>query len=163
VQQAKPEVHTGPDPEKPRNYVNFHAFASNLFERRVIHTSPTWAIWAQRDAFEGREPYRERPGVPDDIYILAAAQWILWYGQSIFKQVLFPGEVSSDHLRKWNPGPLYDGKAHFTLHRWHFWRVGYNAVASSEKEKKKGYSQECKNVAAKAAAMMDALEKNMTF
>jgi len=36
-------------------------------------------------------------------------------------------------------------------------------VASSEKEKEKGYSQECKNVAAKAAAMMDALEKNMTF
>jgi len=35
-------------------------------------------------------------------------------------------------------------------------------VASSE-EKEKGYSQECKNVAAKAAAMMDALEENMTF
>lgn len=163
MQQAKPKAYTGPDSEKPRNYVNFHAFASNLWERRIVHTSPTWAIWAQRGAHEGRNPSIDTPGVPHDIYVLAAAQWILWYGQSLFKQVLFPGEVSSDDLRKWSPGPLYDGKAHLTLHRWHFWRDGYNAVAFSEKEKEKGYSQECKNVAAKAAAMMDALEKNMMF
>jgi hypothetical protein len=65
----------------------------------------------------------------------------------------------------WSPGPLYHGKAHLTLDRWHFWRDGYKAVASSGKEEdeKKWYSQECKDVAAKAAAMMDALEKNMTF
>lgn len=63
----------------------------------------------------------------------------------------------------WAPGPLYGGKAHLTLNRWHFWRDGYRAVASCGKEKEKGYSQECKSVAAKAAALMDALEENMTF
>lgn len=160
---AKPEGCTGPDPEKPHNYVNFHAFAANLFERRIVSTNPTWAIWAQREAHEGRTPYAGNDRIPSDIYILAAAQWILLYGPSFFKHILFQGEVSSENLRHWTPGPLYKGKAHLTLHRWHFWRDAYNTVASSETEKGKGYSQECKDVAAKAAAMMDALENNMTY
>ena len=162
LQQANTKFHTGPDPEKPRNYINFHAFAANLFERRIVHTSPLWAIWAQRDAHEGRGPYTEEDGVPSEIYVLAAAQWILWFGQSFFKQVLFPGDLSPDDLRMWSPGPLYNGKAHLTLDEWHFWRDGYNAIASSGKEDK-GYTPECKNVAAKVAAIMDALEQNMTF
>jgi Protein of unknown function (DUF3632) len=166
VQQAKTEVHTVPDPENPLDYVNFHAFAANLFERPIFPTdSPTWAIWAHRDAHEGRAPHEDEEGTLGGIYVLAAAQWILWYGQRFFKHLLFPGEVSPDDLRMWSPGPLYHGKAHLTLDRWHFWRDGYKAVASSGKEgdEEKGYSQECKDVAAKAAAMMDALEKNMTF
>lgn len=157
------EFHTGPDPEEPRLYVNFHAFAANLFERHIWLTTPTWAIWAQRSAHEGRTPSNDRRGVPNDIYVLAAAQWIIWGGQTFFKQLLSPPDVSSEDLRNWTPGPLYNGKAHFSLHRWHFWRDGYYAVASSGKEDEKGYSQECKDVAARAAAIMDALEKNMTF
>lgn len=140
--------------------MNFHAFAANIFERRITSTDPTWAIWAQRDAHEGR---KRSSSVHNEIYVLAAAQWIVWYGQTFFKQVILPKEVSDDDLQMWTPGPLYDGKAHLTLNRWHFWRDGYLAVACSGKFEEKGYSQECRSVAAKAAALMDALEKSMTF
>ena len=116
-----------------------------------------------RSAPEGGEHHESRRGVPREIWVLAVAQWILWYGQSLFKQVLFQGEVSLNDLRAWRPGPLYKGKANLSLDRWHFWRDGYSAMASSRKEEEKGYSEECRDVAAKAAGMMDALERNMTF
>ena len=140
--------------------MNFHAFVANLFERRILRTSALWAIWAHRDAHEGHLAYTKESGVPHEIYVLAAAQWILWYGHSLFKQVIFSGEVSHD-LQAQFPGPDYDGKAHLTLHRWHFWRNGYLKVSSSGNNGK--YSQECRDVAGKVAALMDAFEKNMTF
>ncbi|KAI9837081.1 MAG: hypothetical protein M1819_000730 [Sarea resinae] len=155
------ESFSGPDPENPSAYINFHAFVANLHERRIFRTDHTWAIWAQRDALENPQ---EDQGVIRDAYVLAAAQWILWYGQSLFKQVLSHGEVSPKDLQYWKPGPLYNGKADLSLHRWHFWRDAFAAVASSETiEEKGGYGQECKNVSAKVAAMMDSLEQNMTF
>ena len=75
-----------------------------------------------------------------DVYVLAAAQWILSYGQSFFKQVLFPGDVDSDDLRLWKQGPRYDCNAGLSLQRWHFWRDGFSAKASRErgKEKRRG-------------------------
>ncbi|KAI9818968.1 MAG: hypothetical protein M1832_004136 [Thelocarpon impressellum] len=79
-----------PDPDNPGAYVNFHAFAANLADRGIFTTYPTWAIWAQREAHEDR---REQ-GVIGDAYVLAAAQWILWYRQSLFKQVLLRAESS---------------------------------------------------------------------
>ena len=92
--------------------------------------------------------------------MLAAAQYILWYGQSFFKQVIYSREVSIDTLQGWTPGPLYRGPKFLSLHRWHFWRDGYNNVASGGKEE---FGRECRVVAAKAAAIMDSLEENMTF
>ena len=160
TQPAETKDSIDPDPDDPSKYVNFHAFVANLDERRVFSTDPTWAIWALRDAHE--EPHKEQGSIRD-AFVLGAAQYILWYGQSLFKQLLFPGDASADDLRCWSPGPLYDGKKCLSLHRWHFWRDSFKAVASQEKEEKNQFSQECKMVAAKAAAMMDSLEKNMTF
>lgn len=102
------------------------------------------------------------PTITDGTYVLAAAQWILLYGQSLFKQVRFAGEVSGEDLRRWSPGPKYKGGAELTLRRWRFWRDRYKAIASSSEEDEQRYGEECKNVATKAAALMDALEKNMT-
>lgn len=101
--KLKPQDPAGPDPDEPYNYVNFHAFAANLEERRIHPTDPTWAIWAQREALEGWERHEPEQAIPDDVYILAAAQWILWYGQTFFKQVLFPGEITPDVLSMWKP------------------------------------------------------------
>lgn len=161
-QLAETDNRTGPDPDCPSNYINFHAFAANLFERRIFCTDPTWAIWAQRGAHEGWLNDEDEDKF-HDIYVLAAAQWILWYGQSFFKQVLSPGDVTLDDLQCWSPGPLYDGKRFLSLHRWHFWRDSFKAVACGEQGGEKGLGQECMTVAAKAADMMDSLEKNMTF
>ena len=87
----------------------------------------------------------------------------MWYGRSLFAQVLVPGDVSSDDMRKWRPGPLYNGTASITLARWHFWRDGFRAAAAGESEKATGLDRECQMVANKAAAMMDSLEVCMTF
>lgn len=147
------------DSEVPSEHANFHAFAANLNERRVTTTDPLWPIWMQREA---HETPLEGPQSIRDAHVLAAAQWILWYGQSLFKQVLSPGETP-ERPESWAPGPLYDGKAALNIHRWHFWRDGFNAVARGEKGGEKGFGEECKNVAAKAAALMVSFEKNMTF
>ncbi|KAI9675627.1 MAG: hypothetical protein M1817_000994 [Caeruleum heppii] len=147
----------GPDPDDPSQYVNYHAFAAHLWEHRIFSTDPTWAIWAQRDALEGRVDVEDDE---QDAYVLAAAQWILWYGQSFFKQVMYPGDVTPNDLRGWSPGPLYDGKAALNLHRWHFWRDSYREIACSVDE---GYSAECKNVSARVVEIMDSLERIMMF
>ena len=97
-------------------------------------------------------------------YVLAAAQWILWYGQSFFKQVLFLDDENIKHSRAWSPGPLYSGTSALSLHRWRFWKESFRTVALAGKDEEKGgYGQECRTVAAKAADMMDSLEKNMMF
>lgn len=149
-----------PDPDCLSHYVNFQAFAANLYEYRIFYDGCTWALWAQRDA---HEECRDEPASVRDAWISGAAQWIFWYGQSFFKHVLFPGEISIDDLGAWRPGPLYTGKGLLSLERWHFWRDGFQAAASEEKEEGKGYTRECKLVAAKAADMMDSVERNMTF
>ena len=51
---AEKEIYTEPDPDRPGHYVNFHAFAANIYECRIFRTDPTWAIWAQREAHEKR-------------------------------------------------------------------------------------------------------------
>ncbi|KAI9749597.1 MAG: 1,3-beta-glucanosyltransferase gas1 [Chaenotheca gracillima] len=148
------------DREKGIAYANFHAFAANLREHRIFRTDPTWAIWAQREAHEG---VSTRPNGSRDVVLLAAAQWILLYGQTLFKQIVFTGDISPREVQFWKPGPLYDGQADLSLQRWYFWRDGFKSAASGEKEQNKGLGQECKSVAAKAADMMDSLERNMTF
>ena len=70
---ANTEPCTEPDPQNPSEYVNFHAFAANLYERRIFRADPTWAIWAQREA---NEIGRKEHGSVRDGYVLAAAQWI---------------------------------------------------------------------------------------
>ena len=66
-------------------------------------------------------------------------------------------------LQCWTPGPLYGGGKKLTLQRWHFWRDGYSAVALRGDDEKKAYSEECRDVAAKAAHLMDSIEGSMTF
>jgi Protein of unknown function (DUF3632) len=134
--------------------VNYNAFIANLHEHRIWPTDSTYAIWALRDALETNH----KNGTIRDSYILAGAQWILWYGQSLIKQVLFHGDVSSNDLQKWQPGPLYNGKPLLDLPRWRFWKDGFRAITGEE-----GVSDECKIVAGKVAEMMDSFEKNLTF
>ncbi|KAI9799107.1 MAG: hypothetical protein M1825_004874 [Sarcosagium campestre] len=148
--------------ENPRDFVNFHAFAANLVAWRIIPVNPTWAIWAQRDA---HEELQDEDHLIRDAHVMAAALWILLSGQRLFQQVQFLGQIDDDDLRSWRPGPLYsndDDDARLTLQRWRFWRDGFSTVASGEKQGKT-FSEECRNLALKAADMMDAFEKNMSY
>lgn len=162
-----------PDPRNPKSFVNYHTFVANLYELHVFPTDPTYAVWALRDAFETTPRAGDSIHEKDDssiqekydisiheAFILAGAQWILWYGQALFKQILFIGHVSSEDRRGWAPGDLYIGKGTLSLHRWHFWRDGFRATTSDASG---AFSEECKSVAKKAADMMDAIESSLSF
>lgn len=96
---------------------------------------------------------------------------MVWYGQSLFEQVLFPGDVSEEDLQHWTPGSLYRGGNGLDVRRWRFWRDGFEAVASlpllsnlsGKGEEKGGFGEECRSVAKRAAGMMEALERGMSF
>ena len=151
-----------PDPEFPMQYANLLAFVANLSDLHIFGIDYTWAIWAQRAAHEEDPEENEHRAIIHDSNVLGAAQHILWAGQGFFKQVLYPGDVSSDDLKCWTPGRRYKGNAALSLDRWHFWKDGFNAVAIRENREESKFGQECKTAALKAANMMDALEKSMT-
>lgn len=156
---------TGPDPENPGYYVNFHAFAANIQECRVLGGDFTWAIWVLREAHEDicMEEGEFRQLVRDEL-ILAAAQWILWCGQSLFKQVLFREDIDPNLLAKaWCTGKLYHGEGGLSMDRWRFWRNGFEGIAAGARGEKEGYGEECVRVAARAAVIMKTLEESMTF
>jgi len=168
IANTKPPCTPAPDPENPAEHVNFQAFVAHLHEHRLLGSSPTWAIWALREAHETTCEETGRDGrIVRDTLVLSAAQWILWYGQSLFKQVLLSGDTGDDEedLQISRPGPLYSGRAGLSLDRWHFWRDGFNSAVAraGDEEKNNGYGQECVEVAARAAEMMDLLEIGMTF
>lgn len=100
----------------------------------------------EKDPFEGLQ----------DQKVLAAAQHILWNGQSLFKQVMYPGDVPSDGVQTWKSGPLYKGKSILSLDRWQFWKKGFKASAEDS-----SLGGECRNVARKVANLMDSLEQSM--
>lgn len=99
-----------------------------------------------RAAFENRPADEKVPfdGMQEQ-RIIAAAQHILWGGQDLFKHVICPKDLDESDLRCWEPGPLYEGDATFSLDRWRFWRRGFEAAAGNTG----GFGDEWKNVAEK--------------
>ena len=158
----------------PSQYVNFHAFVANLDERRIFrHRSHVGHVGATRSA---RNPprRRRRQGQTSVMFtLLAAAQWILWYGQSLVQAGPVPQGMSP-------PMTCAAGsqvRSTMAKHSSASLRArisggnGFKAVVTGEKEekeeekkKKKGFGQECKNAAGERRAdLMISLEKNMTF
>jgi hypothetical protein len=111
-----------------------------------------------RDAFENGQAEKDSPSIHNS-KILAAAQWILWNRQTLFKHIIYPGDISSDNLRSWRVGALYHGEPLRSLDRWHFWRDCFKSASSDQD----GFSNECKDVAAKVAGMIDSFEQGIIF
>lgn len=85
-----------------------------------------------------------------DAWIMGAAQWILWSGQSLLK-------LNLDTINKIPPksvGVIYTKP--ITLDTWHTWTVECRKVAESDE-----FGEECRDVAKRAADLMEALEKAM--
>ena len=134
--------------------------------REAFETTHEKELGKEADA-EGRRRIRSA-------YVSGAAQWILWHGLGTFKFILFypSTEVSKDNSTSWRLGPCYSGahissddpKAPLSIHRWQFWKDSFRAVASQGEESgEEDYTQECKNLASKAAEIMNVLEKNHQF
>ena len=179
-----------PDTHGASKYVNFHAFVARFFIRNFggVNLS-TWAIWALRDALEHNHEACDNLSSSEnrDSYVSAAAQWILWSGQSLFQSLILVENGSGidsisgkqkqqPEKQEWKPGPLYKGRAELSRHRWRFWRDRFGAfasgsasyVATSAGNEKDGgadvpCSEECQHLARKAAILMGVLEDSLTF
>ncbi|KAL2841845.1 hypothetical protein BJY01DRAFT_236210 [Aspergillus pseudoustus] len=148
-----------PNDEDVNEWPNLNAFYAHLDARHVFSNHPTFMIWTMRSAFEENpEDDPEYFAGMKDQCILAAAQYILWSGQEQFKRISFIGDVNPSTLQDWKPGPLYEGDTGFTLDRWRFWKAGFRAAAEDS-----GVGAEARDVAGKAAGLMDAFENSLLF
>jgi len=96
-------------------------------------------------------------------WILGAAQWILWNGQSIFNLILEPALYDITYETwpdrgAWDVGSLYNGTAGLSLERWQFWKRRFQEASQDT-----DLTDECMAVSGRAVAMMEVFEKHMTF
>lgn len=139
--------------------MNYNSFLAHLFEHRILPTNPTYAIWAMRDALE--EDWASKGRIVRSAFLLGAAQWILWNGQSLFTHITHSAlqrNPTSPNLQLWMPGTLYHGQAIFALERWQFWKYRFGQVI-----KELDVTDECKQVTWRAISLMDSFEKTMLF
>ena len=99
---------------------------------------------------------------------MAAAQYILWYGQTLFLEILHHAESVVNPTHGPDPGSLCKGTSHLSLDRWHFWRDRYRAMSlgegaeAREKAVGKALADECRTLTGNVAAMMDMLDRCFT-
>lgn len=133
---------------------------ANLYSTGVWGTSPGSAVEVLRVVFE-TEPLYEEEVWERDCNIMAAAQWILWHGQTLLKLVVSgQSENAPSTTVLWRLGKAYTGPSiePRSIERWRFWKACFEAV-----ENVADASEECKNVASKTARVMASLEDGMLF
>ncbi|EPS34320.1 hypothetical protein PDE_09284 [Penicillium oxalicum 114-2] len=153
----------GPEIDHVERYVNYNSFLAHLYDHRIFPTDPTYALWAMRAAFEDDRKHESRS--LRSSWVLGAAQWILWNGQSLFKLVVEPAlfDVTletwpASNREAWEAGSLYVGTGGFSLERWRFWKTGFGQAADDD-----GLSEECRDISQRAMTLMEMFEKNMMF
>jgi hypothetical protein len=138
-------------------WVNLNAFMANLFATGVMGNSPGKSIETLRVAFEWKKPEEtwER-----DCNTMAAAQWIIWHGQTLFKLVIYDSPKENGERDPWWFGEAFAGPPMQprSIERWRFWKSEFEAV-----EKESDASEECKTLAKRAARFMASLEETMFF
>lgn len=151
----------GDDGADPARYVNYQAFLANITDIGIWLPGSKDAVWALHSAFAATDRGGERDAAAvHKAWVLGAAQWILWFGQGLFKQVLCP-----DHPHAHDTARVEGGRGdirasapgYATLRQWTEWKRGFTAFAGLE-----GTGHECGRVASKAADMMEVLEKGMS-
>jgi hypothetical protein len=131
---------------------------ANLYAAGIRGSSPGKGPEMLREAFETNvlEAAWER-----DANTMAAAQWILWHGQTLFKLIIYDHleEGQNDKGNWWLgkafAGPLMQPRS---IERWRFWREGFETV-----ETRLDASEDCKRVSKRAADLMASMERDMLF
>jgi hypothetical protein len=75
--------------------------------------------------------------------------------QGLFKHVISPGLIEDS--QGWYPGLSCFSEPRLSLRRWHFWGDGFKKAT----QESSGLSEECRNVARKAATLMEAIEESI--
>lgn len=151
--------YSGPDREdmSPAQWVNYQAFQANLGPPL---SCLNFSIWNLRDTFE--EDHEKEDIALQEARIIGTAQWILWRGQDLFKEVLVPDERwglpthNESAKEKRHRLRLEDGNA-LTSKRWQNAEAGFEKAASSQQ-----FSHECRVVAERAAETMDTIKRGMS-
>lgn len=149
---------TGPREQFPAERPNLMAFYAHIAATGIFGSSPVFAIWTLREAFEEkRAPWKRTFKGERDQWILGAAQFILYNGLQMLKETCCP--EMEEELKALEPGLLCFGEHKLTRRRWDFWREGFKKAAEGEGK----LSDECKEVARKAANLMVAIGESLTF
>ncbi|KAJ5612367.1 hypothetical protein N7510_005561 [Penicillium lagena] len=150
-----------PSEEDPQTWPNFNAFLAHAQSRRVGANEPYYADETLRSTFERGCDTVNFKGISTfegerDQQIIAAAQYILWDGQNLFKRCLCPdlAEMGDRRIRDSGGSRLV-----FGLGRWRGWKNGFKKNAEEEN----GMGEECRKVCAKTAALMETIEASMRF
>lgn len=163
-------AHSPPESREPCSrtrglpYVHERLCLRRSCEPPRLHRRTISVLMRMQDAFEN--DLRDKSPEFPNAYVMAAAQWILIYGEVLFellhsppteveKRMCPPRHKSGILARLLSKGQ----KRLLTLQRWHNWRDGFWAVAAGERDNKDvTYVKECKDLAASAAERMQELE-----
>lgn len=160
---------TGFDETLFYDWVNINAFQAKLCAMGTWGVTPGRSFTQLRYVFERKDHPRpkeqtERLAILErNTEIMAAALWIIWYGQTIFTFFIYD-EDTKDNIR-----PVGDidnigdtgNVAPFgprSLERWQYWTRKFEEI-----EAWSGAMDECKKLAAQAARLMHVIEENMVF
>ncbi|KFY63057.1 hypothetical protein V496_04219 [Pseudogymnoascus sp. VKM F-4515 (FW-2607)] len=138
----------------PARYVNCQSFLSLIMDAGLWIPTTRPVLYVMSRTFE--ESHEKETSDIRDAWIMGAAQWILWSGQSLIKLHLDPiGKIR--HIGT----PLQDidvivTTKPITLDMWHTWTVEFQKASESDE-----FGEECRDVAKRAANLMEALEKAM--
>lgn len=138
----------------PARYVNNQAFLSLMMEAGCWIPTTRPVLHVMSRTFE--ESHEKEPIEIRETWIMGAAQWILWSGQSLFKLHLDP----ISRMRH-KTTPLRNLEVIITtrpieLDMWHKWASEFRKAANCD-----DFGEECRGVAMRAADLMEALEKAM--
>ncbi|PGH14740.1 hypothetical protein AJ79_02906 [Helicocarpus griseus UAMH5409] len=100
------------DEENPLEYVSYHAFVGNLLAHHAFRSSSVYAVWQMRCAFDS-----DCQGKFRDTHVIAAAQYIPWHGQGLFRNVRFADDLDDD------------SKPLITLRDWRLWSARFREFA----------------------------------
>ncbi|KAG4437864.1 hypothetical protein IFR05_006666 [Cadophora sp. M221] len=133
-----------PIPECAQHWVNVNAFYA-LLEQLGGGNMEHFCLWTMREAFRTSSPSSLGEAV-FSCHIANAAQWIIHSGQALFHIVRFPEKTSDT-----------PGAEQLDLDNWRLWKNGFKEAGKMEH----GIKDESKQLAVKAADLMDVLERTM--
>lgn len=160
-----------------QGYINYNAFLAHVYSAIWRDPPcPRLAVWELRDALE--DPPDDEPQQHHQ-YIMAAAQWILIYGDAIFpimddsedvddEEIEYPFPTYHKRSSKEGISKLVDSvtsrmKKRTKRDRWNFWRDRFGEIASDKgsEEKEPTYAPEMRKLCHAAAQRMRELEKGI--
>ncbi|KJR86524.1 uncharacterized protein SPSK_02563 [Sporothrix schenckii 1099-18] len=140
----------------PDDYVNASAFRAKLCAMCTWGAPPGPGFDIFRDLFETDKQYSS--AFVKNTLVKGAAQWVLWNGHGMFSYILYDQDGDGRFVAKvGNAAGLPPFQAR-SVERWRYWASKFEEVGTWSDA-----TDECKDLAARAARIMHALAENMVF